>query len=216
MPLYKTITVNSQTTVKIWKITESYEELIVPLDLKPESKARVSGMKSELHRRGFLSVRHLLAEFGYTDADLFYDDKGKPHLKDGKHISITHSFIFSGVVISDVEVGIDIEKQRDKIAIIAKKFVMYEFEYLRESDEEYIQKLTVVWGIKESLYKLFATPGMLFKEHFLVIPFTIEEGKTIAWIDYKGVKKRYSAEFMEFEGFTCAYALGEKQPLTSS
>jgi 4'-phosphopantetheinyl transferase EntD len=208
MPVYKTLHPNSQTTVKIWKITESYHELLKPLTLKPESESRVLGMKSELHQRGFLSVRHLLAEFGYTDSDLFYDENGKPHLKDGKHISITHSFTFSGVIISDSEVGIDIEKQRDKIAIIAKKFVEYEFEYLKTTDPEYINKLTVIWGIKESLYKLFATPGMLFKAHFLVIPFTIEEGKTIAWIDYKGLKKRYNTEFLEFEGFTCAYALG--------
>jgi hypothetical protein len=34
MPLYKTLTPNSQTTVKIWKITESYDALVEPLDLK--------------------------------------------------------------------------------------------------------------------------------------------------------------------------------------
>ena len=166
MPLYKSITANSQTVVKIWKIEESYDDLIAPLDLKTESLSRVLGMKSELHQRGFLSVRHLLREFGYTDQDLFYDENGKPHLKDGKHISITHSFTFSGVIISDNEVGIDIEMQREKIAKIAKKFVEYEFEYLDTEAEDYINKLTVVWGIKESLYKLFATPGMLFREHF--------------------------------------------------
>ena len=207
MPLYKSISVNSQTTVKIWKIEESYDELFEPLDLKPQSLERVLGMKSELHQRGFLSVRHLLREFGYTDQDLFYDDNGKPHLKDGNHISITHSFTFSGVIVSDKEVGIDIEMQRDKIAVIAHKFVDYEFNYLDKSADDYINKLTVIWGIKESLYKLFATPGMLFKEHFLVIPFTFEEGKTIAWIDYKDRKYRYNTAFLEFEGFTCAYVV---------
>ncbi len=207
MPLYKSISVNSQTTVKIWKIEESYDELFEPLDLKPQSLERVLGMKSELHQRGFLSVRHLLREFGYTDQDLFYDDNGKPHLKDGKHISITHSFTFSGVIVSDKEVGIDIEMQRDKIAVIAHKFVDYEFNYLDKSADDYINKLTVIWGIKESLYKLFATPGMLFKEHFLVIPFTFEEGETIAWIDYKDRKYRYNTAFLEFEGFTCAYVV---------
>ncbi|WP_204344225.1 4'-phosphopantetheinyl transferase family protein [Psychroserpens algicola] len=207
MPLYKTIQVNSQTTVKIWKITESYDDLLQPLNLKPNSLERVLGMKSELHQRGFLSVRHLLRDFGYTDQDLFYDANGKPHLKDGKHISITHSFIFSGVIISDAEVGIDIEKQRDKIAIIAKKFVDYEFNYLNKSDADYIKKLTVIWGIKESLYKLFATPGMLFREHFLVIPFMLEDGETIAWIDYNNKKYRYNTHFLEFEGFTCAYVI---------
>ncbi|MHA7842143.1 MAG: 4'-phosphopantetheinyl transferase family protein [Winogradskyella sp.] len=207
MPLYKSISVNSQTTVKIWKIEESYSDLLQPLDLKPQSLERVLGMKSELHQRGFLSVRHLLREFGYTDQDLFYDENGKPHLKDGKHISITHSFTFSGVIVSDKEVGIDIEMQRDKIAIIAHKFVDYEFNYLDKSAEDYINKLTVIWGIKESLYKLFATPGMLFKEHFLVIPFTVEEGSTVAWIDYQGKKYRYNTAFLEFEGFTCAYVV---------
>lgn len=205
MPLYKTITPNSQTTVKIWKITESYDELIQPITLTDTCMQRVLSMKSEWHQRGFLSVRHLLAEFGYTDADLVYDNNGKPHLKDGKHISITHSFMFSGVIISDHEVGIDIEKQREKIAVIAHKFVGYEQDYLVNTADDYINKLTVIWCVKESLYKLFATPGMLFKEHFLVIPFMIKDEETIAWIDYEEVKYRYNTHFFEFEGFTCAY-----------
>ena len=126
MPLYKTFTPNSQTTVKIWKITESYNDLLNTIKLRPANLDRVLGMKSELHRRGFLSVRHLLKEFGYTDEDLFYDENGKPHLNDGKYISITHSFIFSAVIISDNVGGIDGEKQRDKITIIAHKFIDYE------------------------------------------------------------------------------------------
>ncbi len=207
MPLYKSISVNSKTTLKIWKIEESYDELFSPLDLKQQSRTRVLGMKSNLHQRGFLSVRHLLREFGYTDQDLYYDENGKPHLKDGKYISITHSFIFSGVIISDNEVGIDIEKQRNKIEIIANKFVEYEFNYLNKNAEDYVRKLTVIWGVKESLYKLFATPGMLFKAHFLVIPFMLEDGATIAWIDYESRKYRYNTAFLEFEGFTCAYVI---------
>ena len=207
MPLYKTITPNSQTSVKIWKITESYDDLMSPIALKSENLKRVLGMKSELHQRGFLSVRHLLAEFGYQDSDLFYDENGKPHLHDGKHISITHSFIFSAVIISENIVGIDIEKQRDKIAVIAHKFVDYEFDYLNEADEGYIKKLTRIWCVKESLYKLFATPGLSFKNHCLVIPFAIEDDKTLAWLDYDARKYRYNINFLEFEGFTCVYAL---------
>lgn len=205
MPLYKTIFPNSQTTVKIWQITESYEELMAPIMLREECMKRVMGMKSELHQRGFLSVRHLLAEFGYTDADLYYDDHGKPHLLDGKFISITHSFTFSGVIVSDHKVGIDIEKQREKIAVIAHKFVDYEREYLVPTADDYINKLTVIWCIKESLYKLFATPGMLFREHFLVIPFMLQDQSTVAWIDYNDKKYRYDSYFFEFEGFACAY-----------
>ena len=207
MPLYKTINPNSQTTVKIWKISESFEELIEPVSLKPESLERVLGMKSDMHRRGFLSVRHLLQEFDYQDDDLFYDENGKPHLKDGKHISITHSFNFSAVIVSDFIIGIDIEKQRDKITIIAHKFIDFEFDYLVENDTDFVKKLTAIWCVKESLYKLFATPGLSFKKHCLVIPFSDNDDETIAWIDYKNKKCRYNIHFLEFEGFTCAYAI---------
>ena len=207
MPLYKTITPNSQTTVKIWKIDESYDDLMQPLSLKPNTLSRVLGMKSELHQRGFLSVRHLLAEFGYEDADLFYDENGKPHLQDGKQISITHSFNYSAVIISDSFIGIDIEKQRDKIAIIAHKFIDYEFDYLNETHIDYVKKLTTIWCVKESLYKLFATPGVSFKKYFLVIPFELKDEKTVAWIDYNRQTLRYDIHFFEFDGFTCAYAL---------
>ena len=209
MPLYKTIAVNSQTTVKIWKIEESFHDLMDGTPLKPESLSRVKGMKSELHQRGFLSVRHLLASFGYSDLDLYYDENGKPHLKNGKEISITHSFTFSGIIISDKKAGIDIEKQRDKIAKIASKFISYEFKYLDNTKSDYVRKLTVIWGIKESLYKLFATPGMLFKSHFFVIPFMLEDLHTKAWIDYNKRRIGYKCEFLEFEGFTCAYAIEE-------
>lgn len=207
MPLYKTLTPNSQTTVKIWKITESYTDLIEGITLKPKNLERVLGMKSELHQRGFLSVRHLLAEFGYDDADLFYDGNGKPHLHDGKQISITHSFTFAAVIVSNKVIGIDIEKQREKITIIAHKFLDYEFKYLTESDPDYIKKLTRIWCVKESLYKLFATPGLSFKDHCLVIPFDIKDAETVAWIDYEHKKYRYNINFLEFEGFTCAYAI---------
>lgn len=207
MPLFKTIAPNSQTSVKIWKITESYDELMQSVTLKQDTLQRVTSMKSELHQRGFLSVRKLLAEFGYEDADLFYDENGKPHLKDGKNISITHSFIFSAVIVSECIVGIDIEKQRDKITIIAHKFIDYEFEYLIENEADYIKKLTAIWCVKESLYKLFATPGLSFKKYFLVIPFSIDDKETVAWIDYEDKKHRYHIHFLEFEGFTCAYAI---------
>lgn len=209
MPLYKTITPNLGTVVKVWKITESYDDLFQEVKLKPESLSRVLGMKSELHQRGFLSVRHLLASFGYTDFDLFYDENGKPHLKDGKHISITHSFIFSAVIISDQKVGIDIEKQREKIAVIAHKFVDYEFEYLKVNEAEAVKKLTVIWGAKEALYKLYATPGLSFHDHILVLPFNLNESNTVAWIDYKTSKCRFDIHYFELEDFTCVYTMAQ-------
>ena len=50
---------------------------------------------------------------------------------------------------------------------------------------------------------------MLFKSHFFVIPFMLEDLHTKAWIDYNKRRIGYKCEFLEFEGFTCAYAIEE-------
>ncbi|MCK8520837.1 4'-phosphopantetheinyl transferase superfamily protein [Aquimarina sp. D1M17] len=208
MPLYKTITVDKSTKVLIWKIEESYEFLSNEVELTPHCQDRVDNMKSEMHRRGFMSVRHLLAVIGYTDHDLFYDEFGKPHLKDGKQISITHSFNFAGIIVSDKPVGIDIEKQRDKINRIAHKFVNpLEKTYLEAQDIDETRALTVIWGAKESLYKLFATAGLSFEQHIYISTFTLEYPFVFGAINYKDVISHYDLSFTEFEGFTCVYAL---------
>lgn len=206
MPLYKTIAVDQSTNVLIWKIEESYESLSENILLTANCQQRVDNMKSDIHRRGFMSVRHLLAVLGYTDHDLYYDDFGKPHLKDGKQISITHSFEFSGIIVSDKLVGIDIEKQRDKIQRIAHKFVTSEMEFVKQQDEK-TRALTVIWGAKESLYKLYAIAGLSFEQHIHVMPFDLKMPFTAGSIDYKGEISHYDISFMEFEEFTCVYAL---------
>jgi phosphopantetheinyl transferase len=207
MPLYKTITVNKTTKVLIWKIEESFNELNKNVLLANKSQIRLDGMKSELHQRGFLSVRHLLKEAGYYDTDLVYDEFGKPHLKDGKHISITHSFTFSGIIVSnDKTVGIDIEKQRDKILKIAHKFTPVEEYKTIANHDALISKLTIVWGAKESLYKIYGKKKLLFLHHIYIEDFKFSDKKTIGEIRYEGDIFSYDIHFFEFEGFTCTYA----------
>ena len=206
MPLYKTITVNNGTKVLIWKIEESYEALSEGITLTPHCQKRVQNMKSDLHRRGFMSVRHLLAAEGYTDHDLYYDEVGKPHLKDGRKISITHSFIFSAIILSTHEVGIDIEKQRPKILRIAHKFTPIEEYRTMANDDAVVRKLTIVWGAKESLYKSFAEKGVSFLQHLYVEDFRLDATATEASVNYMGKSTDYDIWFIEFEGFTCVYA----------
>ncbi|PZD78946.1 4'-phosphopantetheinyl transferase superfamily protein [Mesonia sp. K7] len=210
MPLYKTITVDNATKVLIWKIEESYEALSKNVELTSYCADRVNNMKSDLHRRGFMSIRHLLAEAGYGDGDLSYDDSGKPHLSDGKFISITHSFTFSGIIVSDKPVGIDIEKQRDKILKIAHKFTPIE-EYKTLANEDAVKrKLTIVWCAKESIYKYVNIPGLLFLHHINVEDFNFEDQKTTARVNYHGKIEYFNIYFIEFDGFTCGYALPQK------
>ena len=188
MPLYKKIQFNNNTQIFIWKITESYEQLFAEVSLNPKCQSRIAGMKSQLHQRGFLSVRKLLNEAGYTDFDLHYDEFGKPYLQDGKHISITHSHHFSSIIISNETVGIDIELQREKIIRIADKFCDAEFQYLdRQKIAQYIKKLTIIWGAKEAIFKIRNEKGISFKDHITVNEFNLNQVQTTANLNFNGL-----------------------------
>lgn len=209
MPLYKTITIDESSELKIWKIQESLDNLLDNIKLTGYCQERFDGMKSQLHKKAFISIRHLLKEFGYTDFDLEYDTHGKPHLKDGKYISISHSFHFTAVIVSDRKVGVDVEKQREKIKYIAPKFTPLE-EYESLGTEDLIKKLTIVWGAKESLYKLFGKKGLLFLHDIYVHDFDFKASTTHANVTYQNIKKDYLLKFFEIEDFICVYAIEPK------
>ena len=207
MPLYKTIRVNDFTKVLVWKIEESLEDLTVGIELTEQSKKRVDAMKSILHQQGFMSIRQLLKQAGYVDADVYYDAFGKPHLKDKNYLSITHSFTFTAIIISEKKpVGIDVEKQRDKIVKIAHKFTPIEEYNTIANHDALVSKLTIVWGAKESLYKIYGKKKLQFIHHIYIEDFSFIDTKTTGVIKYKGHVSTHNIHFLEFEGFTCVYA----------
>ena len=68
MPLHKIIKHDSSTKIYIWKIEESFEDLFDEVVLNDVNLIRLNTMKSEMHQRGFLSVRKLLQEDQVTSA----------------------------------------------------------------------------------------------------------------------------------------------------
>ncbi len=214
MPLHKTInfsrSVGTTTEILLWKITEPLSELSAEVTLNPKNQVRFNGMKSELHQRAFLSVRKLLQLKGYTDFDLEYDQFGKPHLKDGKHISISHSHEYATIIISDEITGIDIELQREKIIRIAPKFAEKELEFLDKDNQEYIRKLTVIWGVKESIFKIRNEAGISFKDHIHMLPFEMVDLSGTADLYFQNKSIQFKYHFIEIDNFTLVYAFQNK------
>jgi 4'-phosphopantetheinyl transferase len=103
-------------------------------------------------------------------------------------------------------VGIDIEKQREKILKIAHKFTPFEEYKTIANADALISKLTIVWGAKESLYKIFGKKKLLFLHHIYIEDFRFADEKTTGIIRYDGKEASYKIRFLEFEGFTCVFA----------
>lgn len=211
MPLYKSITIDANTRLLIWKNTESVEEFLKHVKLKDTCISRLDSMKSEQHQKGFLGVRMLMQEIGYTDFDLYYDADGKPHLTDGMNISITHSYAFSAIIVSNYDIGIDMELQREKVITIANKFVEPEFAYLDPTHlSDYMQQLIVIWGVKEAVYKMISRAGLSFKQNIYVFPFDMGEKQGMASVRFEDINESYPFFFEQVEDFTLVYCLGQK------
>ena len=208
MPLFNQINLSPLTELYLWKITEDLSDLYEAAILNEVSHLRLDAMKSKAHKKGFIAVRMLLQSIGYTDFDLYYDSNGKPHLKDGKHISISHSGEFSAIVISEEEVGLDLERLKSKILKIAFRYM--EVSHLEGLNEiEQIKKATVIWGIKESVFKIKNEQGISFLDHIFETPFAFDDKQAIATLVYNNQTEKFSIQFNLIEDyiFVCAFQL---------
>ncbi len=225
MPLYKIISVNETTTAYFWHITEDLSSLFRTVSLKDTSLFRLEGMKSEAHQKGFLAVRMLLQYLGYTDYDLSYDETGKPHLEIKsqrlevkrepstqhptpiiQHISISHSHEFSCICISDELMGIDLEKCKEKTLKIAPRFM--EVKHLENlTISEQIEKATVIWGIKEAIFKIKNEKGISFPEHIFENEFDLKDKKCYATLHFNNQIEKFNIQFYNVEDyiFVCAF-----------
>jgi phosphopantetheinyl transferase len=225
MPLYQTLSINETTTAYFWRITEELTSLFRAVSLSELSQKRLDGMKSESHQKGFLAVRMLLQHLGYSDEELTYDTFGKPHLQvkrqmlEGKsnktithnslpytkHISISHSHEFSCICISDQEVGIDIELQKEKILKIASRFMDVRH-LVQLSTEEQIAKATTVWGIKEAIFKIKNEKGISFPDHIFEADFKLSDATTQAELHFNQQVEPFTIHFQPIANyiFVCA------------
>ena len=212
MPLHKVVYLQPNTKLYLWKISEDFDTLLREVRLKDSSLARLEGMKSESHQKGFLAVRMILQHLEYTDFDLLYDEFGKPHLKPqgcsikDLELSISHSHDFSAIVISEQKVGLDLEQLKNKILKIAPRFM--DISHLENlSTEEKIKKATVIWGIKESIFKLKNEVGISFSDHISENAFTFDDKITTATLKFNNKEEKFKIQFDQEEDyiFVCAF-----------
>ena len=209
MPIYKSYSPNSSTIIKVWKIQESYKELFSSISLSKLTLDKLESTKSESKQCEILSVRHLIVAFGYSDNDLYYNELGKPILKGNKNISITHSKLFSAVIISDFKVSIDVENIKDKIINISEKFIDYEYSYLTKLNYEK-ERLTFIWSIKECIYKISEQKlPYIFKDKCIVLPFSMNDDSVVSWLNFNGLITCFNSYLYSFEGYNLVYLINE-------
>lgn len=159
MPLLSVEKINPHTTLLLWKITETEEQLKGQL---PENVLKTIVHKnytSSSRRIEVMATYALLLSFlKIPSVVVHHKSNGQPFL-DGFYISISHTNGYACVLLSTQNmVAIDIEYHSDRIARIRSKFL--------RNDEAFnsIDQLLVVWSAKETLYKYFSADDLMFDE----------------------------------------------------
>ena len=203
MPIVEDLNLLIKTRLIIWEINESISELSSSIVLSKASLKILEQKKSDIHKKQFLAVRNILKYISIDQKKLNYDDFGNPSIGESK-ISITHSGFYVAIILSDSDVGIDIEKINDKVLKIKSKFL--------ETELNYPKKLTTVsalvyWNIKESIYKAIGKKGIDFKKNILVLPLDMKKNMVKSW--YIDDDKIYSFDtrFKISKKYTLAFVI---------
>jgi len=188
----------------LWKLSETETQLSNLVNISLSSKSKLDLIKSSSQRRQFLGVQNLLNLHKIKNDMLSYDDNGKPHLLNNKFISISHSFDYCGVIVSNVKVGLDIEKFRSKILNISKKFVSESDLGLIKLNS--IENVTKVWSIKEAVFKAFGHNKIDFKKNIIIKSVNKEFNKANVLIFKNEISENYSIEIYNFSEYICCVA----------
>lgn len=169
MPLYRDFSDNN-ATILVWKYDES-DDLDINYLLEPENKDKVK----DYHPKKLLEVlmvRKLLKSLKPMSKILYQEREPFLYPKDAE-ISITHSFPFAAIAISKNKIGIDLEKFNPKILRLIDKFTFEEERVFIPLDNE-VTFYTIIWSVKESMYKIHHSKHWSLKKHYEVYPFELK------------------------------------------
>ena len=169
MPLYRDFS-DQKAKILLWKYDES-EELDQKHLVEEENYDKIKDYHPTKLKE-LLLVRKILKSV-LPDHKILYDDRTPVLYPNDYEISITHSFPYAALAISEHKIGIDIEPFNPKILRVKDKFLYPEEAEFIEKNKE-VAYLTVIWSLKESLYKIHHSNYWSLKKHYEVKPFDLD------------------------------------------
>ncbi|MFN8438575.1 MAG: 4'-phosphopantetheinyl transferase superfamily protein [Cytophagales bacterium] len=211
MPFIIKNTVGPRALWGVWEVNEPLESLVEDLIMSDFDKNEYAQITHPTRMYEWVGARKALQtlalDFGIEYKGIVKEANGKSYLVDSNaHISISHTKDFAAVMIHyDTSVGIDIELLKEKIELIAHKFI---------SDEEFgfinknMNKLTIAWCAKEAVYKSIGVDGISFKDHIRLHDFdAILAGRLVAEVIHPDFKQSVVLNYILMKNFCVAHTV---------
>lgn len=150
-----------ETTLRLWQVSESIEDLMHAkgLDRVPEA---YTSIKLNKRKREWLGLHWLLHSHA-APLKLKYAATGKPVLDEG-YISLSHAEDYVALVTSPYPVGIDIQTPTPQLERIKGKFCRGDELEAADFAPNRLAFLTRIWSAKEALFKIYGSDVDFRKE----------------------------------------------------
>ena len=160
----------------VWESTEEAEELAQAL---PPAWRRVAPAHPNRQRETLGARRALLSlEPELAARAIEKDAYGKPYLagEPPRHFSLSHSHGHAAALLAGTSCGVDLQRRDEKIVRLRSKFERPDERAFVEAQPSEVDALHVLWGAKESLYKLWGRRGLHWTRDMSVSAFALRPG----------------------------------------
>ncbi len=210
MPLKLIQHIHAEAHWGIWHIQENTETLLQLLDSPEQHLDFLDPIqhpdKKNESIAARLVVKKLMESQGQAYPGIHKDECSKPLLYNSRyHVSLSHAIRYAiGMIHPSGAVGIDMETPREQLRRIAKK-------YLSSQERKYypndLDTLTILWVIKEALYKLYGKRQLSLRYHMGVEALSGKpEGIARAWMEPPGQPRvYYQVYYRAWEEYYIAY-----------
>jgi phosphopantetheinyl transferase len=176
-------------TILGWEISEPLENLI-----SLSSNTDCSHLKNDKRKKEFLACRILLNIYN-KDLKISYSKNGSPNLSNHQYISISHSDDLVCIIISDNNIGIDIEIISEKTLRTSSKFT----EKMNLTKEE----ATLIWCIKEAAFKFHEIGNIDFKKDIIISELNLKKSNTNLTLKGEELKATYLKVKKYYLSYVC-------------
>jgi phosphopantetheinyl transferase len=160
MPIFFQHQINDTTRLGIWKIEETEEFFQSNV---PQHRDVTHPQKRLQHLAGRFLLQYLFPGFPYQLVEIA--ETRKPYLPGEQyHFSISHCGDYAAAIVSkNYRCGVDIETPTEKIFRVKNKFLSnQELDLFGEMN---MNQLTLLWSVKEAVFKWYGEGSVDFREH---------------------------------------------------
>ena len=198
MPLVKKKE-STKYTYALWRIDESLNDLITQLKPNKEERIAIERFRNIKRRKQNISARLILNMLAKKKEIISYSKNGTPKSKLFKYISISHSNNYCILIVSNVNIGVDIQYINPNIEKISDKF-LNNIEKNRINKKNTIHEMHFMWCAKESIYKTLNNVPCSFKKN-IEIEAINNNMKTIGYYKNNNTSTTYNIEYKLLENY---------------